>query len=91
MSKQQRGGIIRRCVALLRSKWKLQDEVRELRLRLELRGIEIDDLNNRLEAYKDALGALSRGFQLEGMLHQTDLDKISQRKDARISGDVRSP
>ena len=77
MNKKQRHiGLIKGIAALLTPQWKLQSKNELLKFRLQLKDEEISDLNNRLEAYKDAIAALSRGFRLEGMLHECDLQKI---------------
>lgn len=61
-------------------RWRLENKIAELQFRLDMRDVEIVDLNNRLEAYKDVLGALSRKSQLEGMIFENDIQKISQEK-----------
>ena len=68
--------MIKGIAGLLTARWKLQSQNEFLKFKLRLKDEEIDDLNNRLEAYKDAIAALSRGFRLEGMLHECDLQKI---------------
>ncbi len=79
MNKKKRHfGLIKGIAALLTPRWKLQSKNELLKFRLQLKDEEISDLNNRLEAYKDAIAALSRGFRLEGMLHECDLQKISK-------------
>ena len=79
MNKKQRHiGLIKGISGLLTPRWKLQSKNEFLKFKLQLKDEEISDLNNRLEAYKDAVAALSRGFRLEGMLHECDLQKISK-------------
>lgn len=71
---------------LIRGNRRLQNQVDTLKFELRQRDREIEDLENRLEAYKDTLVALDRGARLEGMLHQADLDKLIMRKtDARAN------
>lgn len=78
--KQHYIGIFKAVKCFFLSRWRLENEVAMLCFQLQLKNMEIEDLNNRLEAYKDSLAALSRGSQLEGMLHQSDIERISQLK-----------
>ena len=73
-------GLLRIVKSSFIGRWRLENKIAELQFRLDMRDVEIVDLNNRLEAYKDVLGALSRKSQLEGMIFENDLEKISQVK-----------
>ena len=74
-------GIVGSIKSFFLSKWILQNKLERVEFCLSLRNEEISDLNNRLEAYKDALAALNREYRLQGMIAESDLLKISQKKE----------
>lgn len=81
MAPRKRPGI-RRIWQALKAKWKLADERDEALFKLQLKEIEVRDLEERLEAYKDTLVALDRGSRLEGMLYERNLDRLTQPRTA---------
>ena len=74
-------GILKTVKSFFSTRWRLENKVAQLKFELQLKQSEITDLENRLEAYKDILAALSRKHQLEGMIYETDLQKISKKKE----------
>ena len=67
----------------LRWRWSKRCKYREAKFRLKLKDLEIEDLTNRLEAYKDALAAITREYRLQGMLAEADLERIIRKKAPR--------
>ena len=79
--KQKHIGIFKTVMSFCRTRWRLENRVAQLKFELQLKQSEITDLDNRLEAYKDILAALSRRHQLEGMIYENDIQKISKKKE----------
>ncbi len=75
--KYSRSNWIFRIVEAMRPKWKLADEVNELKHRLKLRDEEISDLREWVEAHRELLDAMRADTRLIGMAAQADLDRMS--------------
>lgn len=62
-----------------KAKWKLENRIATLEFELERLRKTLEDADNRLEAYKDVLAAMTRHHQLAGLLTQIDIDDISKK------------
>ncbi len=74
--KYSRSGWFTRVLEAIRSKWKLADEVHELKHRLKLRDERISDMAEQIEAHREVLDAMRNDYRLLGMSSQADLDRL---------------
>lgn len=77
----QKRGFIQRMRSYFTAKWKLQMKIDWLEYELKKCQGLLVDADNRLEAYKDVLAHISRHHQLGGLLSQSEIDIISQKRD----------
>lgn len=75
--KYSRSNWVFRVVEATRAKWRLADEVNELKHRLKLRDERISDLMEWVEAHRELLDAMRADTRLIGMAAQADLDRVS--------------
>lgn len=65
----------------LRSRRQLVRRIQRLEFKLLQEQEKVRDLKEIAGAYADALEDLRRGYRLEGMLHQHDIDRVAQPRD----------
>ena len=77
--RMQKIGFIKRIQAYFTPKHKLQMKIAWLEFELLKCQESALDVDNRLEAYKDILAAVTRHHQLAGLLNQLDIDTLSKK------------